>query len=228
MSAPSTTTHGLAIQMAQGSSSAFHLEHTLSMIEEYHVQPGRLLDFGAGNGALLQALQAKGFVGCGLDALQRPPHLHAAISWTVGNLNDDLPMNLVTGFDCVTAIEVIEHLENPRHCLRSLLSALRPGGTLILSSPNVLSLRSILSLLCRGHFVDFLDSSYPAHITPVLPMDAQRILREFGQMDFRFSFSNRGVLPSCTSLSWQSLSFGLLNGVRFSDHWFMVARKSVP
>ena len=211
--------------MAEGSSSRLHLDKVLQILEQMKISSARVLDYGAGNGTLLSALSTKGFRGYGLDALSKPVSLSLKIDWKVANLNDQLPTDLVSAFDCVTAIETIEHLENPRHCLRSLFSALKPGGTMIVSSPNVLSLRSLISLFFRGHFVDFLDSSYPAHITPVLPIDALRMAKELGAEEISLSFSNRGVLPVLTSLTWQSLSWNFLKGPRFSDHWFLVARK---
>ncbi len=43
-------------------------------------------------------------------------------------------------FDAVVAGEIIEHLEDPYRFLRGCRSALRPGGRLVLSTPNPLHL----------------------------------------------------------------------------------------
>ena len=45
----------------------------------------------------------------------------------------------------VVSIETIEHLENPRALFRELVRALRPGGLLLVTTPNQLS---VLSKLC--------------------------------------------------------------------------------
>lgn len=220
-----TQAHPLAIEMAKGSSSALHLMKTLDLVSRFDLTGKSVLDFGAGSGTLLSAFAAQGFSGVGIDALSRPPHLSSSIDWKVGDLNSSLPSDLQGKYDLACAIEVVEHLENPRQAVRSLYSSLKPGGLAILSSPNVLSLRSLISLFVRGHFVDFLNSSYPAHITPVLPMDMERMLKEAGFDDVQIHFSNRGSLPALTSLTWQTLSLGLLKGLRFSDHWFVTAQK---
>jgi hypothetical protein len=127
--------------------------------------------------------------------------------------------------DAVVAIEVIEHLENTRAVTRGLFEMLKPGAVLVMTTPNVESWRSILSLIVRGHFVDFLDSSYPAHITAMVSMDLNRVLHESGFAGIQPRYSGRGVLPFWTRLSWQALSLGWLKGKRSSDHVLFIARK---
>jgi 2-polyprenyl-3-methyl-5-hydroxy-6-metoxy-1,4-benzoquinol methylase len=49
-------------------------------------------------------------------------------------------------FDGAIAAEVIEHLENPRQVAREWFRSLKRGGTLILSTPNNESIRSLMAL----------------------------------------------------------------------------------
>jgi 2-polyprenyl-3-methyl-5-hydroxy-6-metoxy-1,4-benzoquinol methylase len=134
---------------------------------------------------------------------------------------DALP---AASFAAVVAAEVIEHLENPRQVAREWFRILKPGGTLILSTPNNESIRSLLALLMRGQHVAFLDSCYPAHITALLRKDVQRILSEAGFSDVRFHFTNSGGLPKLPAITWQQVSFNLLKGCRFSDNLIATAR----
>ncbi len=68
------------------------------------------------------------------------------------NLNEeDLPW--ADGmFDVVCSIEGIEHLENPHHFLREIYRVLRPEGRLILTTPNIVSLRSRVRFCGSGFF----------------------------------------------------------------------------
>ena len=51
--------------------------------------------------------------------------------------------------DVVTALEVIEHLENPRAFCRELARVAKPGGWVVVTTPNQLSLLSLLSLVVK-------------------------------------------------------------------------------
>jgi SAM-dependent methyltransferase len=88
---------------------------------------------------------------------------------------DRIPFDDAT-FDLVTCTEVVEHLENFRHALREAARVTKPGGLIVVSTPNILTLRSRLSFLSRG-FYTFFDplplkddpAIYPGqrHITPI-------------------------------------------------------------
>ena len=75
----------------------------------------------------------------------------------------------------MTCAETIEHLENYRAVLREAFRVLQPGGVLVLSTPNILNLRSRFRYFSSGFYNLFgplkLDQSQRAfargHITPV-------------------------------------------------------------
>lgn len=129
-------------------------------------------------------------------------------------------------FDVIVSPEVIEHLENPRAVVREWWRLLRPGGTLIFSTPNNESWRSLFSLIVQGHFVAFVDTCYPAHITPMVRKDIERILNEFGFSKPKFVFTDVGGIPKFPAYKWQSISLGLLKGLRFSDNLIVVCHKN--
>lgn len=128
-------------------------------------------------------------------------------------------------FDLVTAVEVIEHLENPRAMMRECFRVLRHGGTLLLTTPNNETIRALISLAVRGHFAAFGPGSYPAHITALLATDLARASREAGFVDQTISYSGVGMVPGMPGRTWQSLGLGILRGRRFSDNLLLSCRK---
>ena len=72
--------------------------------------------------------------------------------------------------DVVVAVETIEHLENPRAFVRELTRLAKPGGWLIVTTPNQLSLLSKMTLILKNQFNAFQAGSYPAHLTALAGM----------------------------------------------------------
>lgn len=187
---------------------------------------GRVLEFGAGTGTLIGRLIEDGYECAltGADLLPRPEGLPEKVAWIQADLNAPLPCP-DSSFDAIISTEVLEHLENPRAVFREWSRLLRPGGGLLLTTPNQESIRSLASLILRGHHVAFLDESYPAHLTALVRRDLERLCKEVGFEPPTFSYTDNGAVPKWTCLTWQRLSFGLLRGRWFSDNLVAVTRR---
>lgn len=94
--------------------------------------------------------------------------------------------------DAVVAVEIIEHLENPRAFMRELARLTKPGGCVVVTTPNQLSLLSLLTLIVKKRFAAFQDVHYPAHLTALLDVDLRRIAAECGLTDIEISYSGQG------------------------------------
>ena len=78
-------------------------------------------------------------------------------------------------FDFVTCVEVVEHLENYRHLLREAYRVLKPGGLFIVTTPNILNMKSRFRCLMTGFSSLFsplstkIDTVYStgSHIAPI-------------------------------------------------------------
>ena len=154
---------------------------------------GRLLDAGCGRGDLWR-LVSRRFAACtGLDAV-RYPGLPEDVMFVAADLDRRLPLDDAS-VDTAAAIEVIEHLENPRAFMRELVRVTRPGGWIAITTPNQLSLLSLLCLVTKGTFVAFQDGDYPAHRTALLEIDLRRIARETGLEEIAVEYTRWGRLP---------------------------------
>jgi 2-polyprenyl-3-methyl-5-hydroxy-6-metoxy-1,4-benzoquinol methylase len=154
---------------------------------------GAVGDFGTGQGALADALARRGYQvqAFGYDARQ----YRADAPFVQCDLDDGIPLPDAT-LDGALAVEVIEHLENPNVLVRELARVVRPGGWIIVTTPNVLSLISKVAFAIRGVPTQFGDLKYDTngHISPVSEHDLRRIAARAG-LSIESVGYNVGLLP---------------------------------
>ncbi|MBA4418036.1 MAG: hypothetical protein C0392_09025 [Syntrophus sp. (in: bacteria)] len=136
---------------------------------------GECLDIPTGLGALARVLHDMGFKVscCDIDPSQ---FLAEGLTVETGDLNGRIPYD-DGQFDYVCFLEAIEHTENPYNAVRELARVLKPGGILILSTPNYLNIERRLKFLITGFFTrpmsreTFLGScqgkTYGMHLSPI-------------------------------------------------------------
>lgn len=107
----------------------------------------RVLDIPCGEGAFLERLRHMGRKGHGADIVNRAGL--PSECFTIADMNEALPFR-DGEFDAVVCIDGIEHLERPFDFVRECRRVLRPGGVVIISTPNVSALRSRWRFLLTG------------------------------------------------------------------------------
>jgi SAM-dependent methyltransferase len=153
---------------------------------------GTLLDVGCGNGNLWPFVRELFVRYVGVDAVRYEGFPQDG-SFVSGNL--DLALNLPTeSAEAVVAVEVIEHLENPRAFMRELVRVTKKDGWIVVTTPNQLSLLSLLTLVAKKRFNAFQDVHYPAHLTALLEVDLIRIAQECGIGNIMIGYNHYGRL----------------------------------
>ena len=138
-------------------------------------------------------------------------------------------------FDLVTCSEVVEHLENYRALLREAHRVTRPGGLLVLTTPNVLNAQSRMRYLASGFPVLFGPlpvghderHSTARHITPIPYFYLAHALLEtgFGRVELDIDKVQR------TSVVWLAAALPVIAGgwlrfvtrVELTRHLFVVS-----
>lgn len=139
---------------------------------------GRLLEVGAGSGGFVRVALARGWKvdatevsESGLQALRATGATVLAGDLASGNYTD-------AQFDLVVSVEVIEHLPAPLQHVREMWRVTRPGGLLVLTTPNFNGLsRRYLGI--RWRVID------PEHLCYFTRLTLVRLLRDVGYTSVR-------------------------------------------
>jgi 2-polyprenyl-3-methyl-5-hydroxy-6-metoxy-1,4-benzoquinol methylase len=193
----STQVHGaveVRARQSRGISNDAILHMVVRAIEKRRIQGESLVDVGCGEGNLFNHVRAKFPQYVGADVVRYDSFPAEAQFCTLDLDNDRIPLPAASA-DVVAAIEVIEHLENPRNFMRKLVTLAKPGGWVLVTTPNQLSLLSLTTLVVKHRFQAFQDIHYPTHLTALLEVDLQRIARECGLIRIEMEYSWAGRIP---------------------------------
>jgi 2-polyprenyl-3-methyl-5-hydroxy-6-metoxy-1,4-benzoquinol methylase len=186
------------------------------------VSGGRLVDVGCGGGGLWRVLGSRFDAYRGIDAVRYdgfPRDLEFcradldAPEWPVPSGDADV----------VAAVETIEHLENPWAFMRALVRLAKPGGWVVVTTPNQLSALSLVTLIVKRRFSAFQDAQYPAHRTALLESDLVRLGGASGLLDLELRYSLHGRLPLSP---WHApRAAAALAPRRLSDNLLLIGRR---
>lgn len=126
-----------------------------AIIHFFENQPrGRVLDIGCGRGDYSKRLKDLGFDMVASDIDASGFGYKNEIPFQLCDVTKTLPFG-EGSFDYVLLLEVIEHLRNPYLVLPELNRLIKKPGSLILSTPNILNLKSRIRYLFEGAYEYF-------------------------------------------------------------------------
>jgi SAM-dependent methyltransferase len=142
----------------------YYLEHADERIANGHLlldylpPGGRLLELGCACGFLLVAARERGYSATGVEmSVWASDYARRELGLDVrtGRLDTvDLPAE---SFDAVVLADVIEHLSDPRDTLRRVHRLMRPGGRVLILTPDI---GSLAGRLAGTHWWTLLDDHY--------------------------------------------------------------------
>ena len=178
-------------------------ERVCGLVLQNDISHCQIVDVGAGEGYFSQMLgeSIKQRYHVPPSTLLRacdlfPEHFkYSEIACDKVNLDDSLPYADDT-FDVACSIEVIEHIENQCAYVRELYRITKPGGRVIVTTPNILNINSRINFLHSGFWLLFEPLplrcgdcvSLAGHITPVSFYYLAATMCRAGFQDVRLHF----------------------------------------
>lgn len=182
---------------------------------------GALLDVGCGDGSFMRHMRGLGWQVSGIeqDALASETALARLGTDCVYREIGDASAARPDGFDVVTLSHVIEHLLDPIDTLVACLDCLKPGGCLVIATPNFKS-------RAHRHFGrHWLHLDPPRHIQLYDPDTLDTLVQRAG-----FEVESVDTPSSSSHFVWQASALieerGTLPGIRIEDRSIWIAIES--
>jgi len=115
---------------------------------------GKILDLGCGNGDYAKELKDLGFDVVAGDIDIARFRYKNEVEFKHCDITKEIPFP-AGHFDYVLLLEVVEHLRNPYTVIPEINRIIKPNGSLIISTPNILNLKSRLRFLFEGVYEYF-------------------------------------------------------------------------
>jgi SAM-dependent methyltransferase len=166
-----------------GQSAALWTPGILKSLNEALPARGKLLEIGSSFGFFLAAAQRDGWSVTGVEmseAASRHAREKLGVQVFSGSLQDQTQL-LGQQFDAVVLFHVIEHLPAPKEFLDLCYRLTKPGGVLILKTPNISSVIARMA----GSGWEWLIA--PAHLYLYSPSTIKVLMEEAGYRDVRTS-----------------------------------------
>ena len=157
-----------------------------------------ILDFGAGEGALSLRLRDLGYEVTAVD-LNREAFRATGVKFEQVDFDDRHALESFverhdSAFDAVLGVEVIEHVQDQWTYVRQLIRMTRPGGIVVVTTPNTSSWLSRFLFFFTGQFSSFNEHGLTyGHINPISAWELELILTRCGLTSV--SLASAGTLP---------------------------------
>jgi 2-polyprenyl-3-methyl-5-hydroxy-6-metoxy-1,4-benzoquinol methylase len=173
-----------------GALQELYLDRRVAIARRFAPAHARWLDLGCGDGVITARLAdfAEAVVGVDISdrniAVANELRTRPNVRYVRAAVEEPEAYADGRPFDAVSAFEILEHVYDPGAFLRDAAAQLRPGGVLILSTPNAASLtrrlkRRFRPLVRRAGYADAETLIEEHHREYTLP-DLRRLVRDAG------------------------------------------------
>lgn len=187
-----------------------------SVVEAFSDMPrGKVLDLGCGHGDYSKRIHDIGFKVIASDIDISRFRYGGILDFQVCDVSKPLPFPDAY-CDYVLLIEVIEHLRNPYSVMAEINRVLKPDGRLIISTPNILNLKSRLRFLFEGAYEYFREPPLDqAHNSKETIPNLHLVPYRYHELEFLLSDTGFSVKKVLSSFRDYSIAALLLPLIRF-------------
>jgi methionine biosynthesis protein MetW len=158
------------------------LKKVESIIQANAIKNPQIVDLGCGPGHLCKYISEKGYPVTGVDISDNSLELvrQKGIKAVKANLQEKLPFE-DNELDIVIATEVIEHIYDTESFMEEIKRITKPGGSIIITTPNVASLaRRFMLFFGKNPYLDYKLSGTAGHIRYFTFRSMKDFMRQFG------------------------------------------------
>jgi SAM-dependent methyltransferase len=169
--------NGLLMRCAPGTHEA-----AMGLLRRNAIVPKSVLDLASGSGALVARMKDAGVTDVSAVELDAAKFAVAGITPLPLDLNTGFAAAIGRTFSLITAIEIVEHLDSPRHFLQQIRQLLSDDGVVLLSTPNVADWLGRIKFLLTGTLRYFDDNQYRYnhHVAPIIDLQMRHMMGEIG------------------------------------------------
>lgn len=156
-----------------------------------------VMEIGANHGHVAEEIRKLGNRVTAIDfpevvkiGKKKYPQLH----WYGLDVNENFAYDLFDpDYDVIVASEIIEHLLDADHFLKECISLLKPGGKILLTTPNVARPANVVQMLVGNHVRGFFhDEEKPMHIRFYTAWTLKALLARHGFYDLVMAPASSG------------------------------------
>ena len=147
----------------------------------------RVIDIGCGGGILAESMAALGAEVTGIDLSEKPlkvAQLHLLESGQKVDYRliaaEDIAQQHPASFDCVTCMEMLEHVPDPISTVRAAATLAKPGGSVFFSTLNRNPKSFLFAIIGAEYVLNLLPKGTHEYRRFITPAELAAMAREAG------------------------------------------------
>ncbi len=183
----------------------------------------QVIDIGCGGGILAESMAAKGANVTGIDLSEKPlqvAKLHLLESGRNVDYRliaaEDIAREQPGQFDCVTCMELLEHVPDPASTVRAAATLAKPGAWIFFSTINRNPKSFLFAIIGAEYVLNMLPKGTHEYRRFITPAELARMAREAGLTVTEF-----------TGMTYNPLTQHYALGNDISVNYILACRKSI-